>query len=336
MIGRTWSSVRLLPAVLAAMGAVSPSQAQVGAVRPPLGAMVDIGGRRLHLYCTGSGSPTVVLEAGASSFALDWGLVQPQIAPTTRVCSYDRAGYGWSDPSPAGESPAQVARDLGAVLAAAQERPPYVIVGASMGGIYSRIFERGHRSEVAGMVFVDPSHEDRLFVDVAGVTLPVWGRTVDEVRASLAPRAAWPAILARMSPRDPQTGSPFDRLPRDLYDARLEFDRRLIAAGRSLTYDQYVETEVGRQSAFVTLHEQGKADAHALGTRPVVVLTRGTDFNAERVAVHQALAAQSTNSRQTTVAGAGHEIHLFAPAAVVEAILEVVEAARRGTRLRPR
>jgi pimeloyl-ACP methyl ester carboxylesterase len=334
MIARVGSSTWLRSILVAALGAGSLC-AQVSN-HPPLGTLVDVGGRRLHLYCTGAGSPMVILESGASSFALDWALVQPEVARVTRVCSYDRAGYGWSDPSRAGESPEQVVRDLSALLAAAGERSPYVIVGASMGGIYARMFERGRRNDVVGMVFVDPSHEDRLFVEVAGTEMPIWARTVDQVRASLAPRAAWPGILARTSSRNPQAGSPFDRLPRDLYDARLEFDRRLIAAGRAMTYDQYVEQEIGRQSAFVTLHEQSSADPHPLGSRPIVVLTRGTDFNADRVAVHAALAAQSTNSRQTTVTDAGHEIHLFAPATVVQAVLDVVEAVRRGTRLPPR
>jgi pimeloyl-ACP methyl ester carboxylesterase len=203
-----------------------------------------------------------------------------------------------------------------------------------MGGIYARMFELQYRSDVAGMVFVDPSHEDRLFVEVAGKIISIWARTVEEVRASLPPRSAWGYVLSLPS-RSPQTGAPFDRLPHDLYEARLEFDRRLIASGRTMTYDQYVEAETGRQAAFVTLHEQS-AKPHTLGNRPVVVLTRGADFNQDRVDVHAALAAQSTNSRQTTVAGAGHEIHLFAPAVVIEAIRDVVDAVRRGSRLPPR
>ncbi len=303
--------------------------AQSTTVRTPLGVLVDIGQRRLHLHCIGTGSPTVVIESGASSFALDWALVQPEASRTTRVCAYDRAGYGWSDPTPNGESPEQIARDLRALLDAARERPPYVLLGASMGGIYARIFERQHRADVVGMVFVDPSHENRLFVEVAGQTVPIWARTVEDVRASLPPRSAWDFVLAQPT-RSVQVGTPFDLLPRELYDTRLEFDRRLIASGKTMTYDQYVESTMGRQAAYVTLHEQS---AGALGNSPVVVLTRGADFNQDRVDVHAALAAQSTNSRQTTVVDAGHEIHLFAPARVIEAILDVVESVRRGTRL---
>src|SRR5688572_17872496 len=94
------------------------------------GRLIDIGGRRLHLHCTGSGSPTVVIEAGASSFAIDFALVQPEISKTMRVCTYDRAGSGWSDPRSDVETPIRVVRDLKALLDAAGEKPPFVMVGA--------------------------------------------------------------------------------------------------------------------------------------------------------------------------------------------------------------
>ena len=110
------------------LAAVVSIAAQAIDHRPP-GRLVDVGGRSLHVHCTGSGSPTVVLEAGASSFAIDWALVQPVVAETHRVCSYDRAGHGWSEPRPipAGDytvSIDPVVRDLKAALAAAGERPP--------------------------------------------------------------------------------------------------------------------------------------------------------------------------------------------------------------------
>ena len=94
------------------------------------GKLVDVGGRKLHLYCTGQGGPTVILEAGAGSFSIDWALVQPEIAKTTRVCSYDRAGYGWSDPGPEWDTVEQVAHDLETALRNAGEHPPYVLIGS--------------------------------------------------------------------------------------------------------------------------------------------------------------------------------------------------------------
>ena len=311
-----------------------PVLSQMDGIRPPLGTLFDVGQRRMHLHCTGSGSPVVVLEAGASSFALDWALVQPALARTTRVCSYDRAGLGWSDPTTRGDTPENIVRDLRALLQVARERGPFMLVGASKGGIYTRMFELLHPSDVAGMVFVDPSHEDRLFVDVGGKTVPIWARSIDHIRAALPPDSAWDAVRAIISrpTRDSQTGAPFDRLPRDLYDARVQFDRRLIYSGSPTTYEQYVEQEIGRQSAYIVLHERATRTGRAFNDRPVIVLTRGS-ADEGLITVHAALAAESTNSRHTVVVGAGHEIHLFAPDAVIQAVQDVVEASRRGSRL---
>src|SRR6185503_14044840 len=109
---------------------------------PPLGRLIDVGGRKLHLHCTGAGSPTVLLEAGGGAFAIDWALVQPAIAESTRVCSYDRAGLGWSDRGPAYEVVEQLVSDLHSLVQAAGEKGPYVLVGASIGGIYIRAYQR--------------------------------------------------------------------------------------------------------------------------------------------------------------------------------------------------
>ena len=111
---------------------------------PPPGRLIDIGGRKLHLYCTGKGSPTVILETGAGSFSIDWALVQPEVAQTTRMCSYDRAGYAWSDPGPEWDSVTQVANDLETALSKAGEHPPTCSwasqwAGSSRGGISMNI-----------------------------------------------------------------------------------------------------------------------------------------------------------------------------------------------------
>ena len=114
-----------------------PLFAQIG--EPP-GRLVDIGGRKMHIHCTGSGAPTVILESGASSFSIDWSLVQPEIAKKKRVCSYDRARIEWSDPGPL-DTASNIVQDLRTLLRAANEKEPYVLVGASMGGIYVRVFQ---------------------------------------------------------------------------------------------------------------------------------------------------------------------------------------------------
>ena len=126
---------------------------------PPPGQLVDVGGYRLHLHCIGQGSPTVVLDAGLGAFSLDWGAVQPHIATSTRVCAYDRAGLGWSDPGPTPRSPQQSASELHALLTKGGVEGPYVLVAHSISGKTARLFASQHPDEVAGMVLVDARHE---------------------------------------------------------------------------------------------------------------------------------------------------------------------------------
>ena len=119
------------------------------------GERYDVGGRQLHLHCTGTGSPTVVLVSGTSESAASWDRVQPGVAATTRVCAYDRAGQGWSDDAPHPQDGAEMARDLHRLLAAAGEQGPYVLAGHSLGGVYSMVFAAHYPADVAGLVLLD-------------------------------------------------------------------------------------------------------------------------------------------------------------------------------------
>lgn len=121
--------------------------------------LVDVGGRRLNVICTGAGSPTVILEAGLVADSTAWRLVQPAISRTTRVCSYERAGLGFSDPAPAPRDAAAIVRDLHALLRGAGIAPPYVLVGWSSGGLYTRLYQYRYPEEVVGLVEVDPDSE---------------------------------------------------------------------------------------------------------------------------------------------------------------------------------
>ena len=303
--------------------AQSSGSVNIGA---PPGKLVDIGGRRLHLNCTGNGSPTVVLEAGASAFAIDWSLVQPEIARTNRVCSYDRAGFGWSDSGTAGE--AGVVTDLQKLLQAAGEKPPYVMVGASRGGIYVRLFQLQYPDQVAGVVLVDPAQEDRLFTMFQGSLVLIATLNAEQVRS------VYPQGPARVPRRSPQTGTPFDRLPRSLFEIRVELDRRLIASvPESVPYEAVVKRAEDERAMLATLRDNRATTKTPLGDRPLIVLTRGESSQELRDA-HAGLARISNNSRHTVVAGAGHEIHLFEPKAVIEAIQDVIASAKNKTRLR--
>jgi pimeloyl-ACP methyl ester carboxylesterase len=315
----------------AAIWSATPLIAQQAEIGPPPGRLVDIGGRRLHLHCAGSGSPTVILEAGASSFAIDWALVQPAVARTNRVCSYDRLGHGWSDHGGGGEL--AVVANLHALLAAAGERPPYVLVGASRGGLYVRLYQTRYPDEVVGLVLVDPTHEERLFTMFEGKVVPIASLTAEQLRSTIPSGTGH----VRVPRRSPQTGAPFDRLPRELYETRIVLDKRLIASvPDSVSYEAVLNRAEAERATLAGLRELGATQQHPLGERPLVVLTRGIDSSPERVAAYDQLARISTNSRHTVVRDAGHEIHLFQPDAVVQAIRDVLEAVRGKTPLPPR
>jgi pimeloyl-ACP methyl ester carboxylesterase len=121
------------------------------------GLLIDIGGRQINLHCMGAGEPTVILMSGIASWSPIWYKVQPEIAARTRVCTFDRAGYGFSDPAPRPQVLSDAADDLHAALAASALRAPYVLVGHSMGGVEARLYAQRWPSEVAGMVLVDTS-----------------------------------------------------------------------------------------------------------------------------------------------------------------------------------
>ena len=128
---------------------------------PERGHLVQAGSIRMNIDCRGQGSPTVILESGSGGPSVDWLMVQPEVAKFSRVCSYDRAGYGWSDSGPAPRSSLQIAHELKQLLQAAGEKGPYILVGHSMGGYDIRVYAGEYPGDVVGMVLVDSSHEDQ-------------------------------------------------------------------------------------------------------------------------------------------------------------------------------
>lgn len=161
-----WKLINTLAIVLLALAANFASAAKSTAVVTDRAyavpqQLVDVGGgRRMNLYCTGTGKPVVVFDAGLGNWSQLWGLVQPIIAKRTTACSYDRAGLGFSDPSDGDGSSASIVADLHTLLANAKVTPPYVLVGHSYGGMSMRLFADKYFDEVAGMVLVDPSTRD--------------------------------------------------------------------------------------------------------------------------------------------------------------------------------
>src|SRR4030095_2709756 len=121
---------------------------------PPPGKLVDVGGWRLHLNCTGearASQPTVILEAGLGDFSVEWSLVQPGVAKFARVCSYDRAGTGWSEMGPNPRTMRQIVFELHTLLEKAGVRPPYALVGHSYGGVLVRLYSITYPAEGARM-----------------------------------------------------------------------------------------------------------------------------------------------------------------------------------------
>jgi pimeloyl-ACP methyl ester carboxylesterase len=290
----------------------------------PPGRLIDIGGRKLHLHCSGKGSPTVILMAGGGAFSIDWALVQPRVAENTRVCSYDRAGLAWSDPGPADETVEQTISDLHALLRAAGEKDPYLLVGASIGGIFIRAYQRAFPHEVAGLVFTNSSNRVGRS-SVKGKAGLIWDLTEDEIRST------FPLPQSAKGPAPTHVGEPFDRLPRALQAVRLWLDVRLwekwepvkegpesILSWRKEFLREFDETDAGRE--------------HPLGELPVIVVSSNPIASESERQSRNGAAARldflSLNSVHITATGSGHEIHLYQPDVVVQALVRGVSAVR--------
>lgn len=139
--------------------APSPAETQQGSP-PEFKGTIDMGGYEMYLHCLGTGTPTVILEAGWNDLAETWSLVQPGVARVTRVCAYDRAGLGQSNPNPGPRDGYQIVRELHTLLINADIKGPYVVVGHSLGGMYMRLFADKYQEEVVGLVLVDSAHID--------------------------------------------------------------------------------------------------------------------------------------------------------------------------------
>ena len=195
------------------------------------GQRIDIGGRKVYLDCRGSGSPTVILDNGLGSGADAWGFVLPKLADRTRVCAYDRPGIGRSDRRES-HTIGQTIDDLRTALAKAGERPPWILVGHSLGGVYARIFAGKARAEVVGIVMVDAYYPDGDWAASTGVD-PSW---LADTARNVAATNAW--VEARESLRWSESmqelaASQLDGLPLEVLavDQHLRYDDPRIPPG---------------------------------------------------------------------------------------------------------
>lgn len=270
-------------------------------------------GRRLNLHCTGTGSPTVLLEAGFGATTWAWAKVQPLVAGSHRVCSYDRAGMGFSDPGPLPRDGRAAVADLSALLGAARIAPPYILVGHSAGGMTMRLFADTRPRDVAGMVLVDPSVEGQFDGQEAAVAARV---AADERCAAAAAAKVLPSAEPRLARCTPKPGT--SRMAELVQAAALD------PAHWRTQASEYASIAGANTAAL-------RAGRQDYGDLPLVVLTAGrTDAaDARWGALHRALAARSTRGVQRTVEGASHNIMKDDPGAVAAAIAEVAREARR-------
>ncbi|WP_419814140.1 alpha/beta fold hydrolase [Glacieibacterium sp.] len=272
-------------------------------------------GRRLNLYCTGQGSPTVIFESGFGGTIWTWARTQPLVAATNRACAYDRAGLGFSDPGPMPRDGAATAADLAQLLAAARIAPPYVLVGHSAGAMSMRLFADAHPREVAGMVLVDPSIEGQFDGQEAAVATRVARYEVCAVAAE-----------ARGLPSTEPGLRHCDFKP----IARLSAQMNANFAAERLN-PSYWRTQASEYASIAgATSAELRRGRQSYGDLPLVVLTAGQSAATSPgwVAAHVALAARSTRGEQRTIAGASHNIMNDDPAAVATAIRDVSGAPR--------
>ena len=308
-----------------------------GVVYPPPGRLVDAGGHLLHLNCVGKGGPAVVVENGSGDFSFVWSLVQPSVARFTRICTYDRAGYAWSEPGPGPRTFQQITTELDTALRNAKVKAPYVLVAQSYGGFPARAFARYYPKEVVGMVLVDVVHEDsRVFIGGRPQRIREFarGRELPPPVTSYKPRAGRERPPVSDQPFTPvnKLEPPLDRLPAEIQSVQLWAQnepafRRAVAAELDWSPEELARMYANR----------GKPE-YMLGDIPLIVLTRGEGYadrelEEERLSLQAELARLSTNGKQVIAEGSGHNIHLENPKLVIDSIREVVEAVRNKKRI---
>jgi len=298
---------------------------------PPPGRLVDVGGRRLHLLEKGDApGPTVVIEQGAGGPAVFWWPVQDAVARFARVCVYDRAGMGWSDPVRRSRSMSERVAELHRLLHAAGVPGPYVLVGHSYGGPLISLFARDYPDETAGLVFADtPDMESLLGPSYQTTTrkfhLP-FARTM-----AFASRFGILRLVTLVAPR-------LNMAPGELPPA---VRRAARASRRAVAWDAAVDDLVSFRA--VPSADRRPLAPGALGDKPVGVISHTVPFPGPFAPLEEdfepsqaRLMALSSNSLQVRPPGAGHSVELDVPEATAETIRRVYEAARDGMQMTPR
>ena len=296
--------------------------------------LVDIGGRRLNLFCLGQGSPTVILVGGLGESTFTWRKVHAELAKTAHVCAYDRAGYGFSDPGPLPRDTAHLADDLAALTEAAPLQPPYVLVGASLGGMIVRLYADSHLLDVGGMVLIDPEieHEEKRLTPVSPGFLPRIEKQTEALRACLAAlEAGVPAPGSKAA-----TDCVFDPDPGFPAAVNAHFTE---LSSHPAFYRESLSEQV---EALGAGSDQVAASKRSYGNIPLIVLTatepdspdpkhRDPEFEARAKivsAMHDEVAHLSSRGVNRSAA-ASHHMVLDAPQVVIGAVNEVIAEVRQ-------
>jgi len=300
--------------------------------------------RRLNLICMGHGTPTVLFLSGLGSGAIDWRRVQPEIATVTRACSYDRAGYGYSDAAVGPSDAAGAVADLHALLYAAKLPRPVILVGHSLGGLYATLYAETYSDDVAGMVLVEPAFSGQSKAIAAAVGLAAARQLAAAQTRTLAAVDQCVALAAsgRLSSPAEASSNCLDNPPNPEPEVHSERNRldKSVAYERALR-DEFQNANIVRSDEMTADDVESARAGATLGALPLAVLTRGevnnlpgtTPEQSSRAEAgwrsgHDRLAALSTRGTNTVVPNTGHFIQLERPDVVIKKIKEVIAGSR--------
>ena len=308
--------------------------ARIARLYPPPGQLVEAGRGelgapyRLHLYCTGQGNPAVILAAASGAWSLDWSLVQPQVARFTRVCSYDRAGYGWSDSSPRPRTSQHIAEELFQVLQNAAVEGPYLLVGHSFGGHTVRLLAHEHSAQVSGMVLVDARPEDI-------------GERMPELREMLDRSISTYELLGPLARLGLFQLSAFENPPQYVDG----FPPKIQEQYRAIDYQEKFFDALAGEGAAMPESDAQVRTAGSFGDLPLVVIThdvpdwfppgmeQGERDRAEPLCQEQQgifSEKLSSNGKLVVAQNTGHAIPETNPQVVVEAIRQMMSKITQG------
>jgi pimeloyl-ACP methyl ester carboxylesterase len=312
-----WLSVLIV--VLAIAGMIYQTAATEADQRkyPPPGVLVNVHGHKMHIYCVGEGSPTIVLDHAGGGSSVDWSLIQPKLAAHTRVCAYDRAGYGWSDYNPAPRTLAEQVDELHTLLSGANERGPYLLVGHSYGARVDRVFAAKYPNEVTGMVLMDPGflYDDPRY--------PAEAQSDLESDTNMSQAGRWLAPIGLVRLLQPIMDNPTFDLPEE---ARLE--------SASFTASSPYWKSLNDQMRVISTVFEEEHQVTTLGEIPLLVLQSTKPEDASHRVWRQAnseMADLSTHGSYRLVEGATHFSLVYRQKdaqVCTDGILEVMDAAR--------